>query len=208
MTPFIGEGVNNNAAIRVGAAPENYNTAGGYARWVLAPNCVFHSWSRNWSTFLREKLNLISWTLQLIFPIRIFLKTGTLESCLRVLRTRTKLLVPELPAPKYIFAIILESSAAIGWNQRQISFFSFAGKFAFCKLRSRNVAFNLFTLPPRLKTIIFWENGQEVSFNDRMISRCCYWYHCHQLACLKLSYRKLLPHPSSTRGAGQSAEHS
>ncbi len=31
MTPFIGEGVNNNAPMRVGVAPENYNTTGGYA---------------------------------------------------------------------------------------------------------------------------------------------------------------------------------
>jgi hypothetical protein len=31
MTPFIGEGVNNNAPMRVGVAPENFNTTGGYA---------------------------------------------------------------------------------------------------------------------------------------------------------------------------------
>ena len=34
MTPFIGEGVNNNAPMRVGVAPENYNTTGGYALYV------------------------------------------------------------------------------------------------------------------------------------------------------------------------------
>jgi len=31
MTPFNGEGVNNNAPMRVGFAPENYQTTGGYA---------------------------------------------------------------------------------------------------------------------------------------------------------------------------------
>jgi hypothetical protein len=31
MTPFNGEGVNNNAPMRVGTAPENYQTTGGYA---------------------------------------------------------------------------------------------------------------------------------------------------------------------------------
>mmetsp|Transcript_36620 Transcript_36620/g.56823 ORF Transcript_36620/g.56823 Transcript_36620/m.56823 type:complete len:94 (-) Transcript_36620:143-424(-) len=31
MSPFNGEGVNNNAPMRVGTAPENYNTTGGYA---------------------------------------------------------------------------------------------------------------------------------------------------------------------------------
>ena len=35
MTPFIGEGVNNNAPMRVGAAPENYNTTGGYSLYVF-----------------------------------------------------------------------------------------------------------------------------------------------------------------------------
>merc|ERR1712216_594950 len=31
ITPFTGEGVNNNAPMRVGTDPENYQTTGGYA---------------------------------------------------------------------------------------------------------------------------------------------------------------------------------
>lgn len=40
MSPFNGEGVNNNAPMRVGTAPENYQTTGGYA---LYPGAVPHA---------------------------------------------------------------------------------------------------------------------------------------------------------------------
>ena len=41
ITPFTGEGVNNNAPMRVGTDPENYQTTGGYALYPgRLPSCA------------------------------------------------------------------------------------------------------------------------------------------------------------------------
>ncbi|EKX52216.1 hypothetical protein GUITHDRAFT_150722 [Guillardia theta CCMP2712] len=40
MTPFNGEGVNDNAAMRVGTDPASYQTTGGYALYPgVLPSC-------------------------------------------------------------------------------------------------------------------------------------------------------------------------